>query len=501
MKLDLSAYLVTDSTMVPESSTFLSQVKQAVENGATIVQLREKNILTKDFIERATAVLQITRAHGVPLIINDRVDVALAVDADGVHVGQDDMPAKMVRRLIGPEKILGVSCGNEKETTQVCLENVADYVGLGTLYPTNTKDVKNVCGPIGIRQLLLVLKSYKSKGIDIKSVAIGGINLSNAAKVMFQCRIPGHGIGGVAFVSCVMAAENAGDAMKMLATQISTSPAWVWESASILLEIHEKPLVHHITNNVVKNFCANVTLAVGGSPIMSELLDEFDELASLPIPTAVVVNLGTPSASIMEVFLGAVKSYNDQGRPIVFDPVGAGASQARAEACRTILNSGQVSIIKGNLGEMLAIDKLTSSSPYKKGTGSMRGVDSIASLGAGEITELCKRVATEFQCVTVVTGEVNYVFDGTRLGCEITTVPGGSKLMGSVVGTGCALGSVIATFAACARSEKADLGQAVVSAIRLYNAAGKRAEGKDTSATPGLGTYQVNFLDQLSSGA
>lgn len=496
MKLDLSAYLVTDSTMIPQSSTFLSQVKQAVEHGATIVQLREKNILTKDFIKRANAVLEITRRYGVPLIINDRVDVALAVGADGVHVGQDDMPAKMARQLIGPDKILGVSCGNTEETKQVCLENVADYVGLGTLYPTQTKDVKNVCGPIGVRQLLQVLKTYKSQGIYIKSVAIGGINLSNAAKVLHQCQVPGHGIDGVAFVSCVMAAEDASGAMKSLVTQLTTPPTWIWEQTSVLLEFTEKPLVHHITNNVVKNFCASVTLAVGGSPIMSELQAEFEELASLPLPNALVVNLGTPSAGIMEVFVSAIKSYNNYGRPIIFDPVGAGASHARSDACRAILNSGHVSIIKGNLGEMLAIDKFTSTSPYKVGANLMRGVDSIASMDGEEIETICKRVATEFQCVAVVTGKVNYVFDGTKPESPIAMVSGGSKLMGSVVGTGCALGSVIATFAACARSQNSDLGKAVVSAVQLYNVAGKRAEGDAPGM--GLGTYKTNFLDQLA---
>lgn len=494
MKLDLSAYFVTDSTMIPESSTFLSQVRQAVENGATVVQLREKSISTKDFIERATAILEITRAHGIPLIINDRVDVALAVDADGVHVGQDDMPAKMARKLIGPNKILGVSCGNPEETTQVCLENVADYVGLGTLYPTKTKDVKKVCGPIGIRQLLQVLKNFKERGTQLKSVAIGGINLTNAAKVLYQCRIPGHSIDGVAFVSCVMAAEDASGAMRTLSSQLNASPPWIWQNTMRLREFSQKPLVHHITNNVVKNFCANVTLAVGGSPIMSELPAEFDELASLPLPNALVINLGTPSAALTEVFLAGIKSYNKHGRPIVFDPVGAGASFARSDSCREILNSGYISVIKGNLGEMVAIDKFTTTSPYKLDSALMRGVDSIANLSSEEVEAICKRVAREFQCVAVVSGKINYVFDGTLPDSQIVTVEGGSKLMGSVVGTGCALGSVIGAFAACSRSQNANLGEAVVSAIQLYNKAGKMAE----AGAAGLGTYKTSFLDHLA---
>lgn len=498
MKLDLSAYLVTDSTMIPESSSFLSQVQQAVENGVTIVQLREKNILTRDFIARAKDVLKITRPRGVPLIINDRVDVALAVDADGVHVGQDDMPAHIVRQLIGPHKILGVSCGNEEETTDVCEQKVADYVGLGTLYPTQTKDVKNVCGPIGVRRLLQVLKKYKEQGTYVQSVAIGGINSSNASKVMYQCRVPGYAVNGVAFVSCIMAAPDATQATKKLLGQLKNSPPWVSASTATLENLQSKPLVHHITNNVVKHFSANVTLAVGGSPIMSELPDEFDELASLPLPTALVINLGTPSSTLMSVFLEGIKVYNNHGRPIVFDPVAAGASKARLDACKALLNAGQVSVIKGNLGEILAIDRLTSSSPFAKDANLMRGVDSVAEMGPAEISEVCKRVALEFQCVTVITGEVNYIFDGTRPDSQVVTIQGGSPLMGSVVGTGCALGSVIGVFVACAQAQKAQLGQAVELALKVYNLAGRQAA---VGHKQGLGSYMIKFLDELSEAA
>ena len=139
MKVDYTLYLVTDSGMVPESSSFLKQVEDSINSGATIVQLREKSLSTLEFIKRAEQVHKLTQKQGIPLIINDRVDVALAVNAEGVHVGQDDMPAAIARKLIGDDKILGVTCSNVTEVQEVVEQGIADYVGLGTVYKTNTK--------------------------------------------------------------------------------------------------------------------------------------------------------------------------------------------------------------------------------------------------------------------------------------------------------------------------------------------------------------------------
>ncbi|SGZ46529.1 CIC11C00000002783 [Sungouiella intermedia] len=493
---DYTLYFVTDSTMVPETSTFLDQVRLAVENGATIIQLREKSILTLDFIERAQKVLEITRPKGIPLIINDRVDVALAVDADGVHVGQDDMPAATVRKLIGKNKILGVSCGNVAETTQVCEEGVADYVGLGTVYPTQTKKVKAVVGPIGIRRSLEVLSKYKKEGKLINSVAIGGIKHSNAAKVLFQCLVPGYEIDGVAVVSCIMAATDAGKATRELLASIRSPVAWKWTSESsvpfALGLVDQKPLVHHITNNVVKNFSANVTLAIGASPIMSELPEEFGEFACLP-SVALLINLGTPSTQLMEVFLLGLRTYNAHGSPVIFDPVAAGASCARREACRVLLNAGYFSVIKGNLGEITALAQLGSDGSNDSET-LMQGVDSLIKSSDDATEALCKKVATEYRSVVVVTGEINYIYDGTQPLGEVLKVKGGSEYMGLVTGTGCSLGSTIAAYVAVARKQKLDIGKAVVSAVTMYNQAGKVA-AKDVE---GPGTFMVRFLDELA---
>lgn len=501
MTPDYSLYLVTDSTMVPETSTFLAQVEKAVENGATIVQLREKSISTLDFIERAKSVLQITRPRGVPLIINDRIDVALAVGAEGVHVGQDDMPATMVRKIIGPDMLLGVSCGNVKETEQVITEGVADYVGLGTLYPTNTKNVKCVCGPIGVRRLLAALAKHNIKSErKIRCVAIGGINHSNVAKVLFQCSVKDQKLDGVAIVSCIMAAADAAEATRSFEVAINSPVSWLkglsheegpntkqsWTQMK-----KAKPLVHHITNNVVKNFSANVTLAIGASPIMSEFSDEFVELAALP-NNALVINLGTPTPEAMAVYLRGLAAYNKAGRPVVFDPVAAGATKARLEACRTLLNAGHFSLIKGNVGEIMALRQLFESPTSHQKL--MQGVDSIVELNEKSIGEIGQAVATEFHTVVVITGKDNYIC--TSEGVK-TNVEGGHEFMGSITGTGCSLGSVIGAFLAAGAdgrfSENYNAASAVAGALQLYNDAGKVAGDRAI----GPGEFMSNFLDLL----
>lgn len=496
-KPDYSLYLVTDSTMIPQNSMFLGQVQQAVTNGATIVQLREKKLLTLDFVERARKVLEITRPKGVPLIINDRIDVALAVDADGVHVGQDDMPAREARRLLGPDKILGVSCTSEEEALQVCKEGVADYVGLGTLYPTNTKDVKNVCGPIGVRRMLQVLNAHKQT-TPLSCVAIGGINHSNAAKVLYQCRIEDYKLDGVAVVSCIMASEDAGEATRALKQSLAAPVPWNWNGqAGNISTWQQKPLVHHITNNVVKNFSANVTLAIGASPIMSELTAEFDEFAQLPLPVGLVVNLGTPNEQLLGVMLEGLKAYNKHGKPVLFDPVAAGASEARLTACKRLLNAGQFSVIKGNLGEIAALGKLASS--YKSDAtheASMQGVDSLAVMDTDSKLALAMRVAKEFQAVVVITGKDDIVADGSHSHPRSTYfTASGHELMGSVTGTGCSLGSVICSFVAVAQQQRISIFDAVVAGLVLYNLAGKRAAQKSA----GPGSFAANFLDELAA--
>lgn len=531
--VDYTLYLVTDSTMIPEGSAFLKQVENSINNGATMVQLREKTLLTLDFIERASQVHELTLKRGIPLIINDRVDVALAIDAEGVHVGQDDMPASIVRKLVGPNKIVGVSCSFPSEVEAVCKEGLADYVGLGTVYKTNTKTnvlVPQGTGPIGVRKMLQVLKAHNAEQGNsyISSVAIGGINESNASKVLYQSAIPGQSLNGVAVVSCIMASNNAAESTIKLENVIKSSVPWVKDltneslckttDVKIKAVVKSKPLIHHITNNVVKNFSANVTLSIGASPIMSELPDEFEEFASLIPNLALVLNLGTPSTSQMDVFKHAISVYNKHGKHIIFDPVAAGASSPRLECCKELLNAGQFSVIKGNVGEILAIWKLTSKyqvSETGKNDLLMRGVDSVAEINESDILRIGKEVAQDFRAIVVITGAKNFVFDGICVSKDSqnihdasspnnvddikhTHIQGGHEVMSSITGTGCSLGSTIAAFVAAnadGNSGKTfNIFEAVVGAVEFYNKCGFEV-GKDVT---GPGSFMIRFLDHLN---
>ncbi|KAK9069605.1 hypothetical protein SSX86_011509 [Deinandra increscens subsp. villosa] len=173
---DLFLYAVTDSGMNKKwGRPITDAVKAAIEGGATIVQLREKDAETGDFLEAAKACLEICRAHNIPLLINDRIDIAMACDADGVHVGQSDMPVKTVRALLGPEKIIGVSCKTPEHALKAWADG-ADYIGSGGVFPTNTKANNRTIGLDGLEAVCLASK--------LPVVAIGGINLSNARSVM-----------------------------------------------------------------------------------------------------------------------------------------------------------------------------------------------------------------------------------------------------------------------------------------------------------------------------
>lgn len=186
---DYTLYLVTDSDLM-STATVEESVELAVKGGVTLVQLREKKASSKGFYETALHVRDICRRFGVPLIINDRVDIALAVDADGVHVGQEDLPAGTVRQIIGPDKILGVSATDLGEAL-AAVKAGADYLGVGAMYATDTKSDAR------LTSLEELQKIQEDVGVPV--VVIGGIGLKNAFAF-------GHkGVDGLAVVSAIVA--------------------------------------------------------------------------------------------------------------------------------------------------------------------------------------------------------------------------------------------------------------------------------------------------------
>lgn len=189
--LDLSLYLVTDKS--DDVEKFLKTIEEAIKGGVSVVQIREKTADTLDFYNLALKVKEITEKHNVPLIINDRVDVALAVDAEGVHVGQSDMPCDVTRALVGPDKIVGVSAATIEEARKAESDG-ADYIGAGAVFPTATKDDAPKITKKDLKEIV--------ESISIPVVAIGGITLNNAHE------LNDTGITGLSVVSAIMSSEN-----------------------------------------------------------------------------------------------------------------------------------------------------------------------------------------------------------------------------------------------------------------------------------------------------
>ncbi|WP_130869303.1 thiamine phosphate synthase [Intestinimonas massiliensis (ex Afouda et al. 2020)] len=191
-KLDTTLYLVTDSTGLPEE-VFLEKVERALQGGVTFLQLREKERSTRAYIHLAREVHALARRYQVPLVVDDRVDVALAAETDGVHVGQTDMPVELARKLLGPDRIVGATAKTVPQALEAWRQG-ADYLGVGAIYPTTTK-------------VVTVLTSTETLGEICKAVpipvnAIGGLNRDNLGV------LKGIPIGGICVVSAIMKADD-----------------------------------------------------------------------------------------------------------------------------------------------------------------------------------------------------------------------------------------------------------------------------------------------------
>lgn len=188
----LRLYLVTNRYQYSVES-FLEKVETACRSGVTIVQLREKNLTTNQYYQLAKQVKEITDAYQIPLIIDDRLDVCLAVDAAGLHIGDDELPVSVARQVLGPEKILGVTAKTVKRALEA-EEGGADYLGTGAIFPTTTKENAPIT-------LISTLKTICQR-VAIPVVAIGGLTSENIDQLI------GTGIVGVAVVRDLMQAED-----------------------------------------------------------------------------------------------------------------------------------------------------------------------------------------------------------------------------------------------------------------------------------------------------
>ena len=194
-------YAVTDQSWLKEGQTLMTVCEDVLSNGATFLQIREKDLDADSFEAEAARLNDLCHRYHVPYVVNDSVEIALAIDADGIHVGQSDIRGRDIRSLIGPDKILGISAGTVEEA--IAAENAgADYLGVGAVFGTSTK--KNA------RNLSVEKLNEITSAVSIPVVAIGGIHAGNLLE------LSGSGVDGVAVVSAIFAADNPGEATARL---------------------------------------------------------------------------------------------------------------------------------------------------------------------------------------------------------------------------------------------------------------------------------------------
>lgn len=189
---DMTLYAVTDAAWTGEK-TLTEQTEEAMKGGITFLQLREKHLPEAEFLKEAIEIRDLARKYQIPFVINDNIEIAQKAEADGVHVGQDDMPVEEVRQILGPDKIIGVSAHNVEEAVRA-EQGGADYLGVGAVYPTSTKENTSA---VSMEEMKKICQT-----VSIPVVAIGGIKKDNINV------LTGTGVDGIAVVSAIFAAKD-----------------------------------------------------------------------------------------------------------------------------------------------------------------------------------------------------------------------------------------------------------------------------------------------------
>lgn len=330
----------------------------------------------------------------------------------------------------------------------------------------------------------------------MRTVAIGGINSSNLQRVLYQSASEGKQLDGVALVSAIISAQDAEKAASELAELIRTPAPFalanlphdqkIEDLRELLLQVpsivgdvaKKTPLSHNMTNLVVQNFAANVALAIGASPIMANYGEEAADLAKLG--GGLVVNMGTVTPEGIQNYSKALRAYNNEGGPIVLDPVGCGATAVRRSAVKSLLANGYFDVIKGNEGEI----KTVSGSLIQQ-----RGVDSGSSTSSlVEKATIVRDLALRERNVVLMTGVVDILSDGVRT----LAISNGHEILGRITGSGCVLGTVISAMLAVSRGDKL---LAVLSALLHYEIAAEIAALRDDVRGPG--TFVPALIDEL----
>lgn len=235
-----------------------------------------------------------------------------------------------------------------------------------------------------------------------------------------------------------------------------------------------KPLIHHITNQVTINDCANITLCMGALPVMAHAIEEVEEMVSAA--GALVLNIGTLTPDQIEAMITAGKKANQMNIPVILDPVGAGATALRTDSAKRILAEVRVAVIKGNAGEI---------SILAGQGGTVKGVESVGRYD--NIEDICSNLASVYDCTVVVTGSTDIIADARRM----TKVHNGHPMLGRVVGTGCMAASVLGAFAAV----ESDRVLSSAAAMACFGIAGQMAAQREDVKGPG--TFKAAFMDEL----
>jgi hydroxyethylthiazole kinase len=240
----------------------------------------------------------------------------------------------------------------------------------------------------------------------------------------------------------------------------------------------KKPLVHHITNYVTVNDCANITLAIGASPIMADAVEEAGDIAA--ISSALVLNIGTLNSRTIESIIKAGKSANKNGVPVVFDPVGAGASKLRNDTTMRILDEIKISALRGNISEIRYISGLASNT---------KGVDASVNDASDDSGAIALTLSRKLNCVVAITGAIDTISDGH----SVVYVKNGHPMMSSITGTGCMCSSLVGSFCG---ADPDSIFKGVTAAIICMGIAGEIAFEK--AGLIGNGSFHMALLDAIS---
>lgn len=460
--IDYSVYLVTGRELLPSGVDYYASLELCLsQRNVTLVQIREKDAETNEFLEIARKSLAICDKYNIPMLINDNLSVCLSLpERVGLHIGQEDVPASEARRILGPKRLLGISVKSVEQARRAKEEGAADYAGVGPCYGTQSKVGITEDKVIGVAGAQKVVEELGKGEKRMPCVLIGGLNQKTAARTLFGVTSESNAPDGIAVISAIVgrtdadvAARELGDIARRYKAGLSASSSskhgivssffvpstskkdveWYKKASADLLSFHRSspsgpPLIQTITSHVSSTMSANLALAFSSSPIMSHEASEAADLSHAI--SALVLNIGTISPASREGMLVAGRSANLNLKPIVLDPVGGGATQFRRDIVRSILNNSQVTLLKGNAAELSSIAGLDEVKS--------RGVDS----GAGKLSDpvgLVRGLARRERCLVLLSGKRDYLTDGET----VIASENGHALLGAITGSGCALGVTV----------------------------------------------------------